>query len=70
MAEQDKEKLITLLDYLIRHNGEHSEELKELADKTKVIAAGVAQENMLEAARLINESNEYLKKALMELNKD
>ena len=70
MVEQDKEKLKTLLDYLIKHNGEHCEELRELAENAKTMAMDLAKEDIREAARLMSESTEYLKKALTELMKD
>ncbi|MFC2058909.1 hypothetical protein ACFLTS_04615 [Chloroflexota bacterium] len=70
MAEHDKERLKTLLDYLIEHNREHSEELRELAENAKTMDMGLAKEDIREAARLMVESTEYLKKALMEFRKD
>jgi hypothetical protein len=66
----EKGKLTTLLNYLIEHNREHSEELTELAEKVKKVANDVIREDIQEAARLMNESTEYLKQALMKLRKD
>ena len=66
----EKGKLITLLNYLTEHNREHSKELMELAEKAKTVAKSDVQNNIEEAARLMNESTEYLKQALMKLNTD
>lgn len=68
--EVEREKLITLLNYLIEHNGEHSEELVQLVDKAKTIANDAVLDNIREAAGLMSESTEHLKQALMELEKD
>ena len=70
MIEGDKERLTTLLNYLFKHNEEHSKELIELAEKAKTVANKVVRDDILEAARLMDESTEYLKLALVELNKD
>ena len=69
MMEGEEQKLPTLLSYFIQHNGEHSDELMELAEKTKTIANDVVRDHIREAARLMNESTEYLKRALVELDK-
>ena len=68
--EMEKGKLVTFLNYLIEHNGEHSEELRELAEKVDKGTNDVARDEIRAAARLMNESTEYLKKALMKLSKD
>jgi hypothetical protein len=70
MIEGEKERLTTLLNYLIKHNEEHSEELIELAEKAKTVAKDVVRDDILGAARLMDESTEYLKLALAELSKD
>ena len=68
--EMEKGKLVTFLNYLIDHNGEHSEELTELAEKVNTGINDVVSDDIRAAARLMNESTEYLKKALMKLSKD
>jgi hypothetical protein len=70
MIEGEKERLTALLNYLIKHNEEHSEELIELAERAKTVAKDVVRDDILEAARLMSESTEYLKLALAELSKD
>ena len=66
----EREKLTTLLNYLIEHNGEHSEELTELAEKVEILANDVVRDDIREAAQLMNKSTEYLKQALVKLSKD
>jgi hypothetical protein len=70
MIEGGKERLTTLLNYLIKHNEEHSAELIELAEKAKTAANDVVRDDILEAARLMDASTESLKLAFMELSKD
>lgn len=61
------ERLIVLLKYLIDHNKEHGQELRELANKAEGAATETAQEYILEAAQRIDESIKSLMKALSEL---
>jgi hypothetical protein len=56
------EKLRVLLPHWIAHNGEHAEEFREWAGR-----AGVAEEEVLEAARLVEEANARLEQALEQL---
>jgi hypothetical protein len=70
MIEKSKEKLTTLLSYLIDHNRDHSEELKGLAEKVIGVTGDIVQSHILEAARLLDESTGSLAKALSELSKD
>ena len=70
MIEKGKEKLTTLLSYLIDHNRDHSKELKELAEKVIGMTGDIVQNDILEAARLLDKSTESLTKALSELGKD
>ena len=68
--EDEKEKLITLLNYLIEHNTDHSTELTELAGNSEIAASDLVRSNIREAARMMTESTEYLKQALAEVRKD
>jgi hypothetical protein len=68
--ENGKERLTALLDYLIEHNGEHSEELTGLAERAKTVANDIVRDDLREAARLMNDSSEHLKHAVMELSKE
>jgi hypothetical protein len=70
MVEGEKERLTTLLDYLIKHNEGHSVELIELAEKVKIVANDAVRDDILEATRLMDESTEFLKLPFMELSKD
>ena len=68
--DDEKEKLITLLNYLIEHNAEHSMELTELAKNSEIVDSDIVRSKIQEAARVMSESTEYLKQALAEVNKD
>lgn len=70
MIEKSKEKLTTLLSYLIDHNRDHSEELKGLAEKVTGVTGDIVQSHILAAARLLDKSTRSLTKALSELSKD
>ena len=70
MEKQGKNKLVTLLNYLIEHNGEHSQELLEVAEEAKSVANDSVQSSIREAARLMDESTKSLKQALQELGKN
>ncbi len=65
----EKGKLVTLLSYLIEHNGEHSQELRELAGEVSPAADGTIPGDIKEAARLMDKSTEYLKQALVKINR-
>ncbi|MGD9001882.1 MAG: hypothetical protein PVF04_04385 [Anaerolineae bacterium] len=60
MSEVDK--LRVLLPHWIAHNGEHADEFREWAGR-----AGAAAENILAAARLVEEANARLDEALEQL---
>jgi hypothetical protein len=56
------EKLRVLLPHWIEHNGEHAEEFRRWAER-----AGPAEEEILDAADLVEEANARLEEALQEL---
>ena len=66
----EKERLVTLLDYLVGHNREHSEELKELAGEVKGPETDTVRSQVLEAAQLMGKATESLEKALSALKGD
>ena len=68
VMETNREKLMVLLKYLINHNKEHGQELRELATKAEGVVTEAAQEYILEAAQRMDESVESLMKALSELD--
>ncbi len=70
MVESDRGKLRTLLNYLIDHNREHSQELKALAEGLKGTDRNTVSSHILEAARLLDGSTDSLAKALAELKED
>jgi hypothetical protein len=55
-------KLRVLLPHWIEHNGEHAGEFRKWAEQ-----AGSAQDELLSAARLVDEANTWLRKALDQL---
>ena len=63
----DREKLATLLSYLVDHNREHSQELTELAEKVTGAEEKTVRGHILKAAQLMDQSTEFLIKALAEL---
>ena len=65
----ERERLPRLLNHLMEHNLDHSKELTELAEKAKTVAADAVLDDIREAARLMNESADYLKQALTKLGK-
>lgn len=68
--ETDKERLLILLKYLIDHNKEHGQELRELATKAKGVVTETTEGYILEAAQRMDDSIESLTKALSELSKN
>lgn len=69
MAETNRERLTTLLSYLIDHNRDHARELRELAQKTAGIRKSTLRDNILEAAQLLDKSTDSLNEALSALRK-
>ena len=67
MAEGDRERLDTLLNYWIEHNREHADEFREWAEKAKGFAGVAVQGQLLEAAKQMDRATELLLQALKEL---
>ena len=63
MDNDSQQKIRALLDYLIEHNKEHSQEVAEWAEKAQATGAGQAGDKMLEAARQMDKANEFLSQA-------
>lgn len=57
------DKLTHLIGHWIEHNDSHAKSFKEWAEKAKKDGFLDASENILAAAKKVEESNEYLKKA-------
>ncbi|HEX29288.1 TPA: hypothetical protein ENG04_04335 [Candidatus Poribacteria bacterium] len=70
MTKMDVKRLEALLKYWIAHNEEHAGEFQEWADKAKASGNIAIHDSMSIAVRKIYEANEYLLKALKELNQD
>ncbi len=69
MVKAGEQRIITLLNYLVNHNRDHSQELRELAEQVKGLTGGNVLQYVLEAAQLMDKSTESLKRALSELSK-
>jgi hypothetical protein len=59
---REVDRLRVLLPHWIAHNGEHADEFREWAGR-----AGAAAEDILAAARLVEEANARLEEALEQL---
>jgi len=67
MNVDEKTKMKTLLNYLVEHNREHSREVKDWAGKAADMGeAGLADE-MMQAAKAMDEANGLLEKSLKKL---
>lgn len=67
MVENDKDKLGTLISYLIDHNKEHAAELRELGEQLKGVAGETTQDYVNTAADLMDKSTASLSLALADL---
>lgn len=61
--EQGTEKLAVLLDYLIKHNEEHAQEMKELAVGAQQVNNEKAMAAIERGMELLLQSNESLRAA-------
>ena len=61
------EELRLLLEYLVKHNQEHADELMDLAARVKAQGNEKAHDHMAKGFDLLNESNLSLQEALEEL---
>ncbi len=67
MSDNERAKLVTLLNYWIEHNKEHTEEFREWAEKVKRFGEAEAYEEMLQAAQQMDKASESLSQALRRL---
>lgn len=65
----NKEELIALMDYMVRHNESHNKELMDLAASLKEVDS-VAYADVGKAIELFTKGNESLTLALKEMNKE
>jgi len=67
MDEDNQQKIRALLNYLIEHNKEHSQEIAEWAEKAQALGAEQASQQMLKAAQEMDKVNGFLSQALESL---
>ena len=69
MGTDERTKVVTLLNYWIEHNKEHSQEFKEWANKIKGFGEGEAGKDMLRAAQEMDKASQILSRALERLER-
>jgi len=60
---EEIKQLAALLDYMIKHNDEHAEEVKEYADRAKTLGNEEAHADIAKGVALLIQSNDMLKQA-------
>ena len=65
--ESEMAKLDVLLDYTIKHNSEHAEELKNLAQKAKELGKTAVYDELIRGVEQMNGANRTLEVALKRL---
>jgi hypothetical protein len=65
--QSDMKELDGLLDYTIRHNKEHAEELKNLAKKASELGKSRVDDEIKRGVEQLNQANQSLEKALKQL---
>ena len=67
MNTDEKAKMKTLLTYLVEHNREHSQEVKDWAAKAADMGEQGLADEMMRAAGTMDEANALLDKSLKKL---
>ena len=67
MGSDERTKLRTLLNYWVEHNQEHSQEVREWADKAKALGEARVAEKMLQASREMDKASGLLTQSLKKL---
>jgi hypothetical protein len=67
MVSDERAKLRTFINYLIEHNREHSQEVREWADKAEAMGEAKAAGEMLQASQAMDKSVEHLSQSLRRL---
>ena len=62
--QDDMKELEVLLDYLIKHNKEHAEEITVLARKAKDLGSTAVHDDLVQGVEEMNKSNKSLEHAL------
>ena len=65
--ESEMKKLNALLDYTIKHNSEHAEELKNLARQAKELGEAALYDDLMSGVEQMNRANKTLEVALKRL---
>ncbi len=60
-------ELDTLLEYLVRHNEEHADELMDLTARAAALGESKVNDHLLKGVELLKESNQSLREALTAL---
>lgn len=66
--DSELKELKALLSYMIKHNGDHAEELRELAEKAKSLGNTIAYDELFAGLKEMQKANERLKKAFNKLS--
>ena len=66
--EAEMKELHALLDYIIKHNQEHSEEIETLSQKAMNLGKTAVYDYLVKGVEQMKASNESLKKALDKLS--
>ena len=64
MVSDERAKLRTLINYLIEHNREHSQEVKDWAEKAEAMGEAKAAKEMLQASQEMDKSVAHLSQSL------
>jgi hypothetical protein len=62
--EGEMRELEALLEYLVKHNGDHAGEIMDLAARAQALGKTEVYDQLVRGVDLLNESNESLKAAL------
>jgi len=69
MANDEKAKLQTLLNYWMEHNKEHNQEFREWASRAEEFGETEVSKEILAAAQEMDRANESLSRALKRLER-
>ena len=67
MGSDDRAKLRALLNYWVEHNQEHSQEVKDWADKARSLGEAKVAEEMVQAAKAMDKASALLSQSLKRL---
>jgi hypothetical protein len=62
--ENEMRELEALLEYLVKHNGDHAGEIMDLATRAQALDKTEVYDHLVRGVELLNESNESLRTAL------